>query len=1763
MNLYASYRISANAQRPSLHTKSIVIVADKSLIEGTEGTLCSLRITTEDHEYPYTLSIASSASSSAASVFSLDAPSSQSSVSSTSVSWENENDNALLILQADSRLTASAITAHNSTATLREAKLGPTPIESIVPVAPESRQHPRRTQPHVVCNGSSTAAGPRPPPSLVRQSERKDNFVEGLVDTTTQMIETIWPLSVLSCGRDTSTEGKNQNLIGLKTFVQEVLRRSKTSYSTLQVALYYLVLVQSCLPRHDFTMEQREDSQACRAMQCGRRMFLASLILASKYLQDRNFSARAWSKISGLKATEINANELAFVKAVGWKLHIPEPVFQRWTDIVLKYSPSASSLSSPRSSPGAANTWKAIIPLLTPDLAQIEFGHAELANDRIHTKSELHPSARIFKEPIWSTSNEATPTATTAIPKTLEPTPRPTPKNDNILPALPRLGPLPTPTLTPQTHIPANTFSTPAVGAEGLCPRRSSMSIAMEQARNMNLARMTLDNPYPAWRPMLPQPFPTSARRSSLARTNSSVNSPESMISDVSSRSSRSSSISSIASSTCALPLSRPCSLAVQATRRCAEIQMSGIKEDRSASQALSTQEPSPEDERFWETLTPCKAFSASPTASASCAFETFSKPETHYLHCIPSAHEAASALQDLALGQLPQPVPRPAKSRKRERPLSIDLSTQGAVRDVIAPRTLADISNGGRCNGDDSIVLPDGKLADSFLVSRYCAAPQLDCKLKPMLAKDGPRKRTCGNAAPKPSTVLGKMPSAVTPNRRSRETSFDDEDVDSSHVASSAAKRARLNLNGDTARSSQSPNLPNGRISNGNGILQEETLHPRRSKSKHQPGSIVRVKLANFVTYTAVEFLPGPSLNMVIGPNGTGKSTLVCAICLGLGWGPQHLGRAKDVSEYVKHGEQEANIEIELAADPKRHRRNPVIKCNIKRENNKSSFSIDGKPSNKKAVIELCKSFTIQIDNLCQFLPQDKVVEFAAMTPVELLRSTQRAVAPQEMLDMHDELKDHRQKQKSIQAKVEGDQDALQNLENRQRMQADDVQRMRDREVIKERVRLLEASRPFADYREAKAKHAEAKERRIAAVADLKKLEEDVEPSLTAVNAKQAYTQQVQLASRERKKGVQDAEANADKIDRKLKTLHDRKAELEGDVEAEKTAGKESRKEIARLDQNIVRLKKQIEEPPPDTDTTGFNERIRERGRAIDEAHRKVAELKRKQEDLTYRGREKSQRILQAQRDLENLESQAGQQETKLKAASFDTHRAWEWIKQHQDEFEKHVFGPPIVECSVTDLNYVDQMETLLQRTQMLTITCQTKNDFKKLSNILHDRLHLAEVNIQQMDGTLENFPSPIAREELRQYGLTGWALDYMSGPEPVMAMLCANVRLQATGMGDRDTTPEQFELLQNSSPIENWVTKKSAYKITRRREYGPGATSTSVRDVRKAQIWTNQPVDIRAKRDLQENIDGWSGEIVSIKQETQDAQDEIVKLRESVREHQAEEKSLTTEKTRRQKIQADINGLPQKLRQEEVKLASAKQSIAEMRQHLQAINEKQDQLTRERAEAALAYVAAVEILQQRHAELYEVEIMLIEANSDLAFLTERNASVKELLETKRQEVEKLAAETKVLYLGAQKAMNALKEIMDNADDALREHIRQLDASQSREQLEDEISSERARLELMHEGNDRGVIKEFEAREKRIVQLRERLEEMRDQLGEAEERISGVREQWEPELDRLVGLISKSFGENMKEIGCAGEVGVAKEDDFENWAIRILVKFR
>lgn len=61
------------------------------------------------------------------------------------------------------------------------------------------------------------------------------------------------------------------------------------------------------------------------------------------------------------------------------------------------------------------------------------------------------------------------------------------------------------------------------------------------------------------------------------------------------------------------------------------------------------------------------------------------------------------------------------------------------------------------------------------------------------------------------------------------------------------------------------------------------------------------------------MDVTPGPHLNVIIGPNATGKSTIVNAICIGLAGKTGILGRSKDLHQYIKNGCQKGTIEIEL----------------------------------------------------------------------------------------------------------------------------------------------------------------------------------------------------------------------------------------------------------------------------------------------------------------------------------------------------------------------------------------------------------------------------------------------------------------------------------------------------------------------------------------------------------------------------------------------------------------------------------------------------------------------------------------------------------------------------------------------------------------------------------------------------------------------------------------------------------------------------------
>ncbi|KID89459.1 G1/S-specific cyclin Pcl5 [Metarhizium guizhouense ARSEF 977] len=586
-------------------------------------------------------------------------------------------------------------------------------------VPAELRQNPRRT-----AAGCRTARGGCPP-ALVRQSDRKVNFVDSLVgrwqllpldslnqclslsaDSSTQIVEAIWPLSSVVCRSELGSKA----VLPLRTFIQETLRRSRTSYSTLQVALYYLILIKPHVPKHNFTTEQPHDRHVDRALQCGRRMFLAALILASKYLQDRNYSARAWSKISGLNTQEINQNEIAFLLAVNWQLHITDEVFQRWTEIVLKYTPPPSPPS-----PGAGShtyaqqsaDWKQLILRLEPELTNVDgliptTPVSATASDlcALSPRSILNLPQEA-RSPAALDSFNITPTPKMSnTPAVMEPSSSSVYTPGRLAPALTLL---PTPRLTPQT----SGFCTPAVSvASQLLGKSNAMGLAMAHANTVSAAQTALDR-FPYSVTSSPQGY-CPARRSSLANSVSTASSPESMVSD-SSRSSRSSSISSASSLASATLYNGTGRCSVPSRFRAAK-----LWNDRVSSKPSVPSVPEDYDEH-------CLASSP----------ESYIDPETAKLGdlCLDTplarrereldemardpASDAARALQDLHNHDVSaDATPTTAKvGSKRSRAPSIDDSLQENVRGILGCRY-----ESPKSSWPDTLVRSRGIASESYL---------------------------------------------------------------------------------------------------------------------------------------------------------------------------------------------------------------------------------------------------------------------------------------------------------------------------------------------------------------------------------------------------------------------------------------------------------------------------------------------------------------------------------------------------------------------------------------------------------------------------------------------------------------------------------------------------------------------------------------------------------------------------------------------------------------------------------------------------------------------------------------------------------------------------------------------------------------------------------------------------------------------------------------------------------------------------------------
>ncbi|KFY86372.1 hypothetical protein V500_07669 [Pseudogymnoascus sp. VKM F-4518 (FW-2643)] len=1004
-------------------------------------------------------------------------------------------------------------------------------------------------------------------------------------------------------------------------------------------------------------------------------------------------------------------------------------------------------------------------------------------------------------------------------------------------------------------------------------------------------------------------------------------------------------------------------------------------------------------------------------------------------------------------------------------------------------------------------------------------------------------------------------MPSLSAGHRRRRvpdpESSDegDDSPAPTDTRENGASKRART---GEQDTSQLSDDDLDQSTMNGTG------LHPNgngHSEGGFQPGAITRVKVNNFVTYEDAVFNPGPNLNMVIGPNGTGKSSLVCAICIGLGYGAANLGRAAKFSEFVKHGKDQATIEIELQRKPE-DRSNYIVKVRITREGDKRKWWINGSEAPLKSVQQLVRGLGIQVDNLCQFLPQDRVSEFSGLSPVALLHETQRAAAPPEMLTWHDELKVLRKNQKGIQLNLETDEETLRTQEERQEGLRGDVERLQERAQIQEKIALLESSVPFVEYNNKRRHYIECREKAKEAKSQVVALEAEFAPTVQAVNNKEEYHRRIDLAVKERKKDLQNSERAADNFFAQVEEANEGIKDLEQKAKSERDGEQKRKQQYTAIQQKIAGLEAQLKNEPPAFDGPEWNTKIRaeeHKCREIEAEQRQVTE---KREDLDRQGLDVRARVGEKERELAALDSQQGKNISLLRSISRDAATAWEWIQANRSKFEKDVYGPPLIECRVKDPRYANAIEALFQKNDFMAITAQTSGDFKILDEQLLGaaNLRLADINLRTVSRSLgQSRNSPMPTHELQKLGLDGWAIDYVDGPEPVLAMLCGAVRLDRIAVGLNDLNESQYNAL-TSSAVSTFVTGRSHYSVQRRREYGPGATSTTTKSIQNARYWTGQPIDTNDKHELEETVKGLRENFEVMKVDSGKLKEKLRELSEQRSSILEAIKILKAKKNEAQLIAGRFQALPGKIEREKENYQAMKLVSDNYRARMREIEAQSDELVLKKNTLSIEYKALVQGIRTAHLSLQEAKFRLIEAASDVESLKEHSSDITQRLAEERQNFERANQEYKNGRAQALAVHGQCISILEACSN--KEYFETIDKDLTIEQLDQDIDAEKSKLDYIHDGNP-GALREFESRQVAIDRLTATITSARTELASVDSSIATLRAQWEPELDKLIASISAAFAHNFEQIGCAGEVGVHKDEDFDLWAIEIRVKFR
>lgn len=913
-------------------------------------------------------------------------------------------------------------------------------------------------------------------------------------------------------------------------------------------------------------------------------------------------------------------------------------------------------------------------------------------------------------------------------------------------------------------------------------------------------------------------------------------------------------------------------------------------------------------------------------------------------------------------------------------------------------------------------------------------------------------------------------------------------------------------------------------------------------------------------MTYSETEVRPGPNLNMVLGPNGTGKSAIVCCIIVGLAGEVGLTGRGASPADFVKRNTDWATTYIELynnkGPNYSVERKISITNRSRFKIDHKSEWKINGKPCLKSEVQALTKKLNIKVDNLCQFLPQDSVTQFVKMNSRELLNNTLKAAGDNQLVDDHlrlvtltEEVSGKRAEASKIEKLCK------ENEVNVRRLEAD-VHQLRQREELVKEKSICSEKIYYAKYKEARNSYDEAKLQCNTLSVELEEIEAQSEPFKQKVDSSKAEEVKVRLAF---KTSVDEVKTSLKSTERTISDIEDGKI----DCQQEYSKFREKQTEENRREMTI-RLKEQEIET--------YEAKLHDL-RDVD-CTRQIAQVKGELEEITAKMKssqqvkmqldEKIRNQLTAIRDTEREDEAINAVKNKrmflLKTQNTNAYRVSEWLSTNKEKFKKRIYLPLMCEINVKDQKYSHIVESAISKPELVAFVCQTKEDLLTLTRLVRDQMKIS-INVilapdESMDEKFRRQQTELP--DCRDLGVKNYLIDMIDAPGPIMRYLCGTYNFHRIPVAG-DCSEQQLKGLCDRCP--KFYASNQLHTVNRSRYDDQKIhVQEPVRAARSLIYSLDKEKSDECRRRL-DNLRRAHEQANNEKEDLLKKDDELKRTWQTLNERHAALTNKQSERTRLQTVIKINREQLEKLKTEKIDLVTER---AKLQKSIEKINLRilghLEKLSRIYEKVALHKKDTMRNMLSLKIAIFNHKLALKKFTTAQSDTTRLQGAIV----AKKQEVSTLKSQ---LYTALAIAGEKIKGFKDGALSRSTKARFSTIAMETVEDLSNKLEDLSVRIQRIYQDSDNTVLNEFNRLNEQLKDKRYKLDELQTSIKQIDDELESIKQRWVPKLQDVIESIDTNYGQFMRKLNYDGKVQLdydpQQPNNFAVYGIMILVKYR